>query len=252
MEIPTRKVVVAGILGSLTYVLSITPLGFIPVPTPAGSATTLHIPAILAGLVEGPVTGLLVGLIFGTMSFLRSGMPMFKDPLIAFVPRLLIGVATYYTYRVLKNQSNRWPAALLGGALAGHTFYAFGLWLRQRYSELPSASVWLGNQMILLAGGFLVGVLAAYLLWRFLSGDMSALSLAAAAGAATNTVGVLGLTVMRGYFGPWPESGFVALSVALLHGIPEIIVAGAITAPVARRLKQSLWSRRNSHDADAS
>ena len=42
------------------YDSSVGPLpvgGFIPVPTPAGSATTMHIPTILAGVFEGPAAG---------------------------------------------------------------------------------------------------------------------------------------------------------------------------------------------------
>ena len=38
-----RRVVVAGLLLAITLLMAFTPIGFIPMPTPAGSATIAHI-----------------------------------------------------------------------------------------------------------------------------------------------------------------------------------------------------------------
>ena len=65
-----RKLVLIGILGALTVVLGLTPLGFIPLGPV--SATTLHIPVIVAGIIEGPIVGALVGLIFGLSSLFNA------------------------------------------------------------------------------------------------------------------------------------------------------------------------------------
>jgi uncharacterized membrane protein len=157
VKFTVRQMAVAGVMGAVSFVMGyVFPvLGFIPVPTAAGSATILHVPTILAAVAEGPVVGAVVGSIFGLLSFLRANTPAFADPLVAVLPRMLIGVTA---------------------ALA---FYGF-----RRFS--------------LTAG--LVG--------------------AAVVGTLTNTVGVLGMMVLRGYMAPK-----VALGVGLIHGGPEIVVA---------------------------
>src|SRR3712207_9502563 len=79
----TRQVVVAGIIGGIALFLGATRLGFIPVPIPLiGNATIMHIPAVVGGALEGPVVGLLAGLIFGVFSFLSAESPIFANPLI--------------------------------------------------------------------------------------------------------------------------------------------------------------------------
>ena len=69
----TRQVVVAGVVGGVALFLGATRLGLIPVPIPLiGNATIMHIPAIVGGVLEGPVVGILAGLIFGIFSFLYA------------------------------------------------------------------------------------------------------------------------------------------------------------------------------------
>ena len=50
LERRTKKFVLAGVLGAISVVLSLTPLGLIPVPNLASYATTMHIPAIIGAL----------------------------------------------------------------------------------------------------------------------------------------------------------------------------------------------------------
>lgn len=103
MRFSVRKMAVTGLLGAVSIVMGLVPwLGFIPVPTPAGSATIMHVPAILAAVAEGPGSGLMVGFIFGLMSFLRATNPAFADPMVAILPRLFIGPAAYLVYRALR------------------------------------------------------------------------------------------------------------------------------------------------------
>src|SRR5207245_1823421 len=73
-RLSTRDISVAGILGALAAALGYTPLGFIAFPTPAGSATTMHIPVIVAGVLAGPVVGAFVGAVFGVISLVRAGV----------------------------------------------------------------------------------------------------------------------------------------------------------------------------------
>src|SRR3712207_9296530 len=79
----------------------------------------MHIPAILGGAMEGPLVGLLTGAIFGFFSFLYADVPIFKDPIVAILPRLLIGVVAWAVFVGLR----RWSvdvasvAAARGGRL---------------------------------------------------------------------------------------------------------------------------------------
>lgn len=98
MVLTTRRIVITGMLAAVAIALGASGLGFIPVPTPVGRATILHIPAILAGIIEGPVVGALVGLIFGTYSFLTASSALAADPIVAIVPRIFIGVISYFVY----------------------------------------------------------------------------------------------------------------------------------------------------------
>jgi uncharacterized membrane protein len=87
---------------SIESVLGWTRLGFIPVPTPAGNAAILHVPAVIGGVMEGGVVGGLVGTLFGLFSFLQATVPMFKDPLVAVLPRIFIGATAWLAYAGLK------------------------------------------------------------------------------------------------------------------------------------------------------
>lgn len=107
MKITTRRLAVIGMLGAISIILGVTPLGFIPLG-PA-KATIMHIPVIIGAIIEGPVVGLMIGLIFGAFSMFQAyAMPtspvqvVFLDPMVAIVPRLLIGITSYYVYWGIK------------------------------------------------------------------------------------------------------------------------------------------------------
>lgn len=111
----TREIVIAGVIGGVALFLGATRLGFIPVPIPfIGNATIMHIPAIVGGAVEGPVVGLLVGAIFGIFSFLYADVPLFKDPAVALLPRLLIGVVAWAAFAGLRRWSIDLASAVAG------------------------------------------------------------------------------------------------------------------------------------------
>lgn len=103
----TRKLVVASMLSAVSIVLGLTPLGIIPLPI--ANLTTMHIPAILGGILEGPVVGLLVGLIFGLTSLYKAVTapssilsPFLMNPLVSIVPRMLIGVVAWGVYTLIR------------------------------------------------------------------------------------------------------------------------------------------------------
>lgn len=168
MNLSVRKIVISGILGAISILLGVTRLGFIPVPTPAGHATIMHIPVILGGVLEGPVVGLITGIIFGLFSFLQPGAPFFADPLVSIFPRLFIGIVSYLVYYSTKN-INTVLACILAGAF----------------------------------------------------------------GSATNTVLVLGMATWRGYL---PSE--VSVSIGLLHGLPELVVAAILTVILVKGIQR--------------
>ncbi|WP_418884567.1 ECF transporter S component [Acetoanaerobium noterae] len=117
-----RHMAVTGMLGAISVVLGMTPLGFIPVgPT---NATIMHIPVIIGAIVEGPIVGMLVGLIFGIFSLIRSITAptpisfVFWNPLVSILPRILIGLASYYIYKFFsKTTKNEAVSIGITGAL---------------------------------------------------------------------------------------------------------------------------------------
>ena len=163
LSLNTRKIVIAGILGAIAILLAVTRWGFIPVPNFTGNATILHVPAILGGVLEGPVVGFLVGGIFGVFSFIQAEVPAFKDPLVAILPRLLIGIVAWLVFVGLRG-TNVYVAAIFAGIL----------------------------------------------------------------GTLTNTVGVLGMATIRGYF---PADLILTI---LPQVIMEVILAAIITAIVVK------------------
>jgi uncharacterized membrane protein len=131
-RISAQHIAVAGIFGALAIVLAFTPLGLIPVPNPTEAATSLHLPAIIAGLLAGPLVGALVGLVLAvsTWYLYNPAYMTFADGnllvavLAAFPPRILIGILGYYAYRPLR----RWPAAAAtAAAVVGTLTNTFGV-----------------------------------------------------------------------------------------------------------------------------
>ena len=117
----TQRIVIAGVLAAITIILGVVPgLGFIPLPNISGSATTEHIPTILGGIIGGPIVGMFTGLIFGLLSFLRATLPFFKDPTVAILPRIFIGLTSWATFAALV-RFNRTAAAAIAGFVGSAT-----------------------------------------------------------------------------------------------------------------------------------
>jgi uncharacterized membrane protein len=137
----TRQIVVGGIIGGIALFLGATRLGFIPVPIPLiGNATVMHIPAIVGGALEGPVVGLLAGAIFGVFSFLNADNPVFLNPVVAVLPRLLIGVVAWAVFVGLR----RWSidlASAVAGILGSFTNTVGVLGLAILFGLLPPAII---------------------------------------------------------------------------------------------------------------
>jgi uncharacterized membrane protein len=135
-----RRIVITGILAAIAILLGATRLGFIPVPNLSGNATIMHVPAIIGGVLEGPVVGTLVGLIFGIYSFLQATDAIFKDPLVAILPRLFIGVAAWASYIAIR-PFNQYTALIVSGVVGSltNTVLVVGMIILRGY--LPPAFV---------------------------------------------------------------------------------------------------------------
>lgn len=247
-RLTTRDITITAALGAVAIVLGLVPgIGFIPAPTPAGSATTLHIPVIIAGVLEGPVVGALVGAIFGFFSFTRATIPVFKNPVIAFGPRILIGVIAFLVFVALQRRYARGLSALalgagiftiLGpGAARFEAVYKAGnikpTWLIDAYhsvAAITSPQLWLSLGL---------GVAAGLVAYWLLSGENAAPAAAAVAGTLTNTVGVLTLMVLFGFI---PAGA--AFVIGATHGLPEVILAVLITVPVYRAVSAARRGRQ--------
>lgn len=109
-----RKIVITGILAAIAILLGVTRIGFIPVPNVSGNATIMHVPAIIGGVLEGPIVGGLIGTIFGIFSFLQATSPLFKNPLVSILPRIFIGITSYYAYVSLRRNNEIVALAVAG------------------------------------------------------------------------------------------------------------------------------------------
>lgn len=115
----TRNLVITALMAAISLLLGWTHWGFIPW-FGGVSLTIMHIPVIIAAIIVGPFSGLVVGLIFGLFSMIQAGVApsgptdvWFTNPMLSILPRLFIGPLAWLTSRVLKH----WPTASL--AVAG-------------------------------------------------------------------------------------------------------------------------------------
>ena len=116
-----RKMTVIAVLSAISIMMSMLPfIGYIPIgPT---KATIMHIPVIIGAIIEGPVVGATIGLIFGLTSLWNAMTQptitsiFFLNPLVSILPRVLIGVVAYYVYQGIYKISKKVYAA---GFMAG-------------------------------------------------------------------------------------------------------------------------------------
>ncbi len=130
----TERIVTAAVLVAITIILGVTGIGFIPIPNITGSATIEHLPTIVGSTIEGPAVGMVTGLAFGLLSFTRATSPLFKDPLVAILPRLLIGLTPWLVFSALRRVQLDLAAGAAGfvGA-ATNTIFVLGIAIARGY-----------------------------------------------------------------------------------------------------------------------
>ena len=179
-KLEVRKMAIIGVLAAISIMLSMTPLGFIPIGPL--NLTIMHIPVIIGAVLEGPLVGIIVGLIFGFTSLLRAiTMPTITNfalinPLVSILPRLLIGIVAYYVYKLtIKLTKNTcvsgWITGVIGSlvntiGVLGMIYILYGA----RYAEALGKSASAAKTLILtlvatngvpeaILGGFVVSAI---------------------------------------------------------------------------------------------
>ena len=132
----TKILTLMGVLIAIQIVLTFTPLGLIPLGFM--NATTLHIPVIIGAVLLGPLEGGILGLVFGILSIITNTIrpnptsfvfsPFvtigevtggFASLIIAIVPRVLVGITAYYSYRLFKRMKCSVYWAYAGAGIVG-------------------------------------------------------------------------------------------------------------------------------------
>lgn len=147
----TLGMVQVAMFAALIIIMANTPLGYIPLGFM--NATTIHIPVILGAVLLGPKQGALLGFVFGLTSFIKSIISPnltsfifnpfysvgeihggFGSLIICFLPRILVGIVSYYVYRAvhkaLKNKKSAKYISLGAAGIAGsltNTILVMGL-----------------------------------------------------------------------------------------------------------------------------
>lgn len=145
----TRQLTVVGMLSAICIVLGATGYGFIQLPI--AKITIMHIPVIIGAIIEGPKVGMLIGLMFGGFSLIQNIVApnilsfAFINPLVSILPRVLIGLTSYYSYKLIrvKNESLRIGIGAAVGSLTntvGVLFMIYVLYV-DKYAEKKSLTI---------------------------------------------------------------------------------------------------------------
>lgn len=239
----TKRLAIIGMLGGISAILGLTPIGFIPIG-PA-NATIMHIPVIIGAIIEGPVVGALVGLIFGIFSIIRAITaptilsPLFYNPLVSILPRVLIGIMAYYSYILFKRMGKTPSVITLLIIWVSTLVYLVNNIITQLEVETSVAELTMNIFLVLIAS--LVG----YYSYKKFKGDAVEIVISAAVGTLTNTIGVLGMIYLlygERYVqligGDTEFAGKAILTIGVANGIPEVIVAMIIVTAVVSGLKK--------------
>jgi len=157
----TRKMVQLALFTAIIALLNLTPLGFIN--TPGLSITLVGIPVIVGAIVLGPVSGAILGAVFGITSFLRCfGIEPFGTQLLAInpaytfitcmIPRILMGWLTGLIFlglkRIDKTKVWSYAATSLIGSLLNTVFFLSSVMIffyQSDYIQAYAASVHASN-----------------------------------------------------------------------------------------------------------
>ncbi|MDU7163857.1 MAG: ECF transporter S component [Anaerococcus vaginalis] len=238
----TRKMVTVAMLGAITIVLGLTPMGYIPLGLI--NITTMHIPVIVAGILEGPIVGALVGFIFGLSSIANAILRpipisfVFYNPIVSVLPRVLIGIFAGLTFMGLKDKNNdkiRKLSLILWTILTGFLIYLVF------YNLTNQAKIY---QIII---SIIITIIAAYMLFLTYKNKNSNLSVAIASfvGTMTNTLFVMGFIYLF-YAEKYVKALGISVSAArstifgaiITNGLPEAIMSIILVSAIVKAVKR--------------
>ena len=136
-SIDVRALAILGLMTALLILFSFTPIGTIPIGPL--SITLNVIPVAVAAIALGPAGGLIMGCVFGLLSFLQClgigipsgmGITLFSiDPFLAFIqrfiPRALDGCLVGVIFRALEKKPGFRPACFIAGFCSAFLNTAF-------------------------------------------------------------------------------------------------------------------------------
>lgn len=241
-SLSVKKMTIIGVLGGISILFGLTPLGFIPIgPT---RATIMHIPVIIGAIMEGPIVGAFIGLIFGLLSVFQAMTNptpvsfVFLNPIISILPRVLIGIVTYYSYNLIGRLGEKKSLKVLNLLWIGIIGYlAYGIYI----SLIESNSIWsLLVNVVLIILSFIIGIYAN----KKLKNKAIDIIIPTIMGTLTNTIGVLfsiylfygqRFVLALGYDADMVRKAILGIGVA--NGIPEVIIAIIIVTNIIGALK---------------
>jgi uncharacterized membrane protein len=210
ISVRIRSFAMASLFAGIIFLMTFTPIGFIPLG--AMNATIVHVPVIIGSLILGPRMGALLGFLFGLASLIRATM---TPALLSFCFSPLIPVPG-------TGHGSAWALVIcfLPRVLVGIVPYYTDKFI----SSLAAK----GEKRLKFVSMFAAGI----------------------AGSMTNTLLVMGLVseIFRGAYAQATNLSAEAVrgaifSIITLHGVPEALVAGTITAAVGKAV--SLANRPN-------
>ncbi|MGL5764343.1 MAG: ECF transporter S component [Sarcina sp.] len=245
----TRKLVIVAMLSAISIFLGLTGLGFIIIPPV--KATIMHIPVIIGAILEGPVVGGLIGLVFGLFSMYQAFTApeptsfLFWNPIIAILPRILIGVGSYYIYiiSVKAAKKNLKLTAIIGDLLVSIlVFLAISAIAKAVGSTESTANI------IAIIVGIILFIIIITVIIRFKHTNKEealSIGISAVLGTMINTIGVLGLAYIL-YLNKFASAlhisstaaGGVIVGIGVTNGIPESIISAIVTIPVVLAIKK--------------
>ena len=113
------------------------------------SITTLHVTVILAAIILGPGEGAIIGGTWGVLTWVRAFVAptsplaplVFTNPLVAILPRVMIGVVAGYLFRlVLRYSHSERVAAILTAAVGTLTNTGLVLGLIYLFYRTPAVA----------------------------------------------------------------------------------------------------------------
>lgn len=166
---------IAIFFASMIVIHLLTSVIFNILPVPI-KPTIIHIPVIIASIIYGPRTGATLGFLMGMISLVTNTINILPTSylfspfvpngnlaslVIAFVPRILIGITPYFVYKYLKNKAGLLIAGAIGSLtntifVLGGIFFLFG-------------NVYAGNIQLLLTAVISTNSIAEMLISAFLT-----------------------------------------------------------------------------------